>query len=117
MSPLSATVIALAISLLANVGLGWAYLGQRDTATVATTETKQADGVAKACSDGVNNLGKQAAKRHADAAPKVEAARQQAEEAGKLAVQIISTPAAVPGDACASAQAAMDAWWERRAKP
>lgn len=114
MNPL---IIALAISLAANAALGYFYLDQRDTATVATTETKQADGVAKACSDGVNNLGKQAVKRHADAAPKVEAARQQAEEAGKLAVQIISAPAAVPGDACASAQAAMDAWWERRAKP
>lgn len=114
MNPL---VIPLAISLAANAALGWAYLGQRDTTTVATTETKQADGVAKACTEGVKDLGKQAAKRHAAAAPKIEAASQQAEKAGKLAVQIISTPAAVPGDACASAEAALDAWWERKTKP
>lgn len=109
--------VILAISLATNVALGWAYLGQRDTAVEATTETKQADGVAKSCTEGVDSLGKQAAKRHADAAPKVEAARQNAEEAGKLAVQIISTPAAVPGDACASAQAALDAWWARKTQP
>jgi len=107
-------IIALAISLAANVALGWAYLGQRDTATAAQTETKQADGVAQACTEGVKTLGTQAKKRHADAAPKIEAADKAAEEAGKLAIQIISTPAAVPGDACASAQAALDAWWERR---
>jgi hypothetical protein len=109
--------VVLAISLAANAALGWAYLGQRDTATVATTETKQADGVAKACSDGVKALSNQAAKRHKEAAPKVEAARQQAEDAGKLAIEIISTPAAVPGDACASSQAALDAWWTRKAQP
>jgi hypothetical protein len=113
----SPVTVILAISLAANAALGWAYLGQRDTATVATTETKQADGAAKACSDGVKDLSKQAAKRHADGAPKVAAADKAAEEAGKLAVQIISAPQAVPGDACASAQVALDDWWTRKVKP
>lgn len=109
--------LLLAISLAGNAFLGKAYLGQRDTATVATTETKQADGVAKTCTDGVKTLSTQAVKRHAEGAPKVEAADKAAEEAGKLAIQIISTPAAVPGDTCASAQAALGEWWARKAKP
>lgn len=109
--------LLLAISLAGNAFLGKAYLGKRDDAVVATTETKQADGVAKACGDGVKNLSAQATKRQQDAAPKVEAARQQAEDAGKLAIEILTTPAAVPGDACASAQAALDAWWTRKAQP
>ena len=109
--------LLLALSVAGNAALGWAYLGQRDTAVVATTETKQADGVAKACSDGVDNLARQADKRHRDAAPKVEAARQDAEAAGKLAVEILTTPAAVPGDACRSAEAALEAWWTRRTAP
>lgn len=114
MSPIT---VVLAISLAANAALGWVYLGQRDTATVAKTETKQADGVSKACTEGVKTLSKQAAKRHADGAPKVAAATQQAEDAGKQAVQILTTPPAVPGNDCKSAQATVDAWWERRAKP
>ncbi len=114
MSPLH---IILAISLAANAALGWAYLGQRDAAVVAATETKQADGVAQQCSEGVKSLSTQAAKRHKEAASKVEAARQQAEDAGKLSIEILTTPPAVPGDSCASAQAALDAWWTRKAKP
>ncbi len=114
MSAAQVLALLLALSVAANAALGWAYLGQRDTAVVATTETKQADGVARACGDGVKTLAKQAEKRHTEAAPKVEAARQQAEEAGELAIQIISTPPAVPGDECKSAQAARDDWWERR---
>jgi hypothetical protein len=111
MSPLH---IILAISLVANAALGWAYLGQRDTATVATTETKQADGVAQACTEGVKTLSVQASKRHAEGAPKVEAAVQQAEEAGKQAFEILTTPMAVPGDDCKSAQVTVDAWWSRK---
>lgn len=114
---MSPTTVILAISLAANVALGWAYLGKRDDAVVATTETKQADGVAKTCTQGVKNLGAQAAKRHAEGAPKVEAAAQQAEEAGKQAIEILTTPAAVPGDDCKSAQATVDAWWSRKAQP
>lgn len=110
-------IIALAISLAINAALGWAYLGQRDAATVATTETKQADGVAQACTEGVKTLGTQAKKRHADAAPKIEEARQQAEAHDKVADQILATPPSVPGDECKSAQAVRDAWWERKAKP
>lgn len=109
--------LLLSLSMAANTALGWLYLGQRDTATVATTETKQADGVAKACTEGVKTLGTQAAKRHADGAPKVEAARQQAEDAGRQAFQILTTPPAVPGDDCKSAQATVDAWWAGRAQP
>jgi len=109
--------LLLAISVAGNAFLGKAYLGQRDTAIVATTETKQADGVAKACTEGVKTLGVQAAKRHAEGAPKVEAAAQQAEEAEKQAIEILTTPAAVHGDDCKSAQATVDAWWSRKAQP
>ena len=114
MNPLA---IVLAISLAANAVLGYAYLGQRDTAVVQTEKTTQATGAATACSEGVEDLSKAGTKRHKEAAPKVEAAAKRADVANKQADQILSTPAAVAGDDCKSAQARVDDWWATRAKP
>lgn len=111
MNPLA---ILLAISLLANVAFGYAYLGQRDTAVIATTETKQATGAAQECSKGVETLQDKAKQRHKEAAPLIEAAKQEAQAGNKRADEILSTPAAAPGDDCRSAQARVDAWWDKR---
>lgn len=111
---MSPTHVVLAISLAANALLGYAYLGQRDTATVAKVEQRQAVGVALNCSEGTDSLDRQAKKRHQDAAPKIAAAQQQAQQHNREADRILATPPAVPGDACASAQAELDTWWETR---
>jgi hypothetical protein len=111
MNPLA---IVLAISLAANALLGYAYLGKRDTAVVATERTEQATGAAQACSKGVDSLQKQASKRHADSAPRIEQAKQDADAGNQQADTILSTPAAVPGDDCRSAQARVATWWNER---
>lgn len=114
---MSPSHIVLAISLAANAVLGYAYLGQRDTATVAKVEQRQAVGVALSCSEGTESLDRKAKQRHQDAAPNIAAAQQQAQQHNREADRIMATPPAVPGDACASAQAELDSWWAERAKP
>jgi len=106
--------IILAISLAANAALGWAYLGQRDNTTMAKVEERQAVGVALECSKGTEELAAKAEQRRQQAAPKVQAARKSAAQHNRKADQILATSPAVPGDACASAQAVVDDWWEKR---
>jgi len=110
------TAAALVVSLAANAALGYAYLGQRDAAVAAGVKTEQATGAAVACSSGVDDLQKQAASRHAAAVPKIEAAKVAADLGNRKADVILSTPAAIPGDDCKSAQARVDTWWEAREK-
>jgi hypothetical protein len=110
---LNPIAIALAISVAANVLLGWAYLGQRDTATVAVVKEEQATGAAVACSQGTDTLTKQADSRKKAAAPKREEAKRQAEDHNRKADEILAAPAAAPDD-CKSAQARVDAWWGDR---
>lgn len=62
--------IILALSVLANAALGWAYLGQRDKAAKASADLTHmqqqrdgARGAASACSDSVEALQEQAAQR------------------------------------------------------
>jgi LAS superfamily LD-carboxypeptidase LdcB len=109
--------ILLAISVGFNLWFGSAYLGQRDTATVAKVEQRQAVGMALNCSEGTEKLETAAAQRKTAAAPKIAAAQQQAQQHNREADRIMATPPAVPGDACASAQAELDSWWAERAKP
>lgn len=109
--------IILAISLAANIAFGWAYLGQRDAATTSAVHEQHAVGVALGCSQAVEALDEQAEKRRAAAAPKIAAARVQAKAADKRADVILATPPAVPGNDCSSAQARVDEWWQRKAKP
>lgn len=114
---MSPTYVVLAISLTANAALGYAYLGQRDTATVAKVEQRQATGVALECSKSTDSLALQARQREATAAPKRRQAQEKAAAHDREADRILATPPAVPGDACASAQAELDTWWAGRAKP
>lgn len=114
---MSATQILLALSLVANMALFWSYLGQRDTAVEAKTDVKHVEAAAQECSQGTEQLQQQGKQREADAAPKRAAAAKKADEHNRVADRILTTPPAVPGDACASAQADLDVWWTGRAKP
>lgn len=106
--------IILAISLAANALLGWAYLGQRDKAVTHEVREQQATGAAVECSNGTESLQTKAQERKEAAAPKIAAAKKQAEQHNREADRILTTPPAVPGDSCASAQKELDDWWEKR---
>jgi hypothetical protein len=117
-------IVALAISAAANAALGWAYLGQRDDTAVAKTALRDMEGqrdgarqAASACSDSVDDLRELADKLAREAAPARAAAASTAKGHNQRADTILSTPAPVPGDACASAQARVDDWLKGRAKP
>jgi hypothetical protein len=117
----SPILIALAVSVAANAALGWAYLGQRDDATQAQTDLRnmqdQRDGasqLASECSASVDDLRKLADRRYIVAAPARAAAASAAQGHNQRADVILSTPAPVPGDACASAQARVDSWLQGR---
>lgn len=113
MNPLA---VALVISVLANLFLGSAYLGQRDTATVAVVQQHQATGAATACSQGTEALVTKAEERKVKAAPRREQAKKAAEVHERRADVILATPPAAPADDCKSAQARIDTWWEARSK-
>lgn len=121
MNPL---LIALAISVAANAAVGWAWLGQRDETATAKADLRAMEGqrdgarqAASACSDSVDDLRELADKRARDAAPSRAAAASAAQGHNQRADVILSTPAPVPGDMCASAQARVDDWLKGRAKP
>jgi len=106
--------IVLALSMAGNAALGWAYLGQRDKATEAKTVTVQTTAVAVECSEGTAKLETKAVERKAVAAPKIEKAKKEAEQHNKEADKILATPPADASNVCASAQALVDDWWEKR---
>jgi biopolymer transport protein ExbB/TolQ len=117
-------LLCLGLSLATNAALGWAYLGQRDDTTQAQTDLRnmqdQRDGVrqlASECSASVDDLRKLADRRYIVAAPARATAASAAHGHNQRADTILSTPAPVPGDACASAQARVDSWLQGRAKP
>lgn len=117
-------LLALGLSLAVNGLLGWAYLGQRDDTTEARTALRdmesQRDGArqaASACSDSVDDLRELADQRAREAASARAAAASTAQGHNQRADTILATPAPVPGDVCASAQARVDSWLQGRAKP
>lgn len=112
---MQALVLALVLSVVSNAGLGWAWLHARDAATRTTGERDSARADASACSDGVADLRDLAEERgqRAKAAQATAAERRRQQEA--MAQLILSTPAPVPGDVCASAQARVDSWIRGRA--
>lgn len=116
--------IIILLSLAANAVLGWAYLGQRDDTTQARAELKDmqgqrdgARGAASACSDSIDDLRELADQRGRDAAQARTAAAGKAQGHNQRADEILATPAPVPGDVCASAQARVDDWLKGRSKP
>ena len=103
--------MALALSLAANAGAGYIYLQQRDALAIAGNnlehregETVTARAAADACSASVEALAASAAVMASQLEPLRLAAQQRAAGRFAQADKILSTPAAVPGDACASAQ-------------
>lgn len=102
---------ALAISLLANAGAGYLYLQQRDALAIAGNNLEHAAGdaatalaAADACSASVEALATSAAVMASQLEAARTAAAQRAGQHYAKADKILATPAAVPGDACASAQ-------------
>lgn len=103
---------ALLLSLAGNVGLALMYLGQRDAATLARSDADHAAdkeslarGSADVCTKAVEalQLVGEGLKSERDQARAQAAALAAGHKA--RSDKILSTPAAVPGDACASAQA------------
>ncbi|WP_010465719.1 hypothetical protein [Acidovorax radicis] len=121
MSPGQILILA---SLAANAVLGWAYLGQRDETATARADLRgmkgQRDGarqMASECSDSVDDLREMADKRAREAEPARSVAAATAKTHNQRADTILSTPAPVPGDLCASALVRVDEWLKGRVKP
>ena len=106
-----ALAAALAASVLGHIGSGYVYLQQRDALTAARTDLVHAEGAAHAartdaaaCSQSVEALSTSAAVLATQLDAERRAASDRASTHYARADKILSTPAAVPGDACASAQ-------------
>lgn len=105
-------VLALLVSLTVNLAQGWAYLQKRDAAILARSDADHAAdkeslarGSADVCTKAVDALllAGEGLKQERDQARAQAAAVAAVHKA--RADEILSTPASVPGDACASAQA------------
>lgn len=103
--------LALVISLAGNAGAVYVYLQQRDALAIAGNnlehkegETVTARAAAESCSASITALAVSAAVMASQMEPLRLAAQQRAGKHYAAADKILSTPAAVPGDACASAQ-------------
>jgi hypothetical protein len=117
MSVLQVLALALGVSVAGNAALGWVWLGARDQVAIATTERDDARAAASACSDATDDLRELADKRGAEAKRAQAAAREAAGRREGRAQQILSTPAALPGDDCGSARVRVDRWLKGRAAP
>ena len=117
MSGLQALLAALGLSVAGNAALGWAWVGAREKAATSVLQRDDARAAATACSDATEDLRDLADKRAAEAKKAQAAARDRATGRQQTANTILSTAAAVPGDACASAQVRVDAWLRGRAQP
>lgn len=117
MSGLQALLVALGLSVAGNAALGWAWIGAREKAATSVLQRDDARAAASACSDATEDLRELADKRSAEAKKAQVEARSAATARQQAANTILSTPAAVPGDACASAQVRVDAWLRGRVQP
>lgn len=106
--------LVLAVSLIANLGIGYAYLGQRDQTTAATKDRDSARGAAQSCSDSVDALQIRAADRAVKAKKDIAAAAARARSADERADLVLATPASTPGDACKSADTRATQWLKAR---
>lgn len=115
MNLMQALLVALGISVAGNAALGWAWVGAREKAATSVLQRDDARAAATACSDATEDLRDLADKRAAEAKKAQASARSLALGHQARAQVILATPAAVPGDACASAQARIDDWLRGRA--
>jgi hypothetical protein len=112
---MQALLMALGLSVAGNAALGWAWIGAREKAATSVLQRDDARAAASACSDATEDLRQLADKRAAEAKKAQAAARSMALGHEARAHTILAMPAAVPGDACASAQARIDGWLRGRA--
>lgn len=117
MSLLQALLVALGLSVAGNAALGWAWVGAREKSATTLVERDNARAAASACSDATEDLRDLADKRHAEAKKAQAVARAAATGRQQAANTILSTPPAVPGNACASAQVRVDGWLRGRVRP
>lgn len=114
-------ILALVISLAANVAQLWTYMGHRDKSTQAlasaTAQRDQARADASACSDATEALQELAAKRAKEAAPARLAAATAAQSHQAKADYTLSQQPRLPLDLCGSMQVLGDEWLQGRAKP
>jgi len=115
MNLMQALLVALGISLAGNAALGWAWVGAREKAATSVLQRDDARAAATACSDATEDLRDLADKRAAEAKKAQALARSLALDHQARAQTILATPAAMPGDACASAQARIEDWLRGRA--
>lgn len=114
MKPVPSLLLVLALSLVGNLAQWHLYAKQVARTAIAEDRQANATGVATVCSASVETLDTTAKDRAAAAKPKIAAARQATVAAGVAAQQLLTSPPAVPGDDCASAQASVDAWLQSR---
>lgn len=118
-------LIANAASLAVNLALGLAWLHQREElaaqAQLCQSQTQRLEeqrqhalDAAELCSSQVQRLAAQAKRRAAEAATARAIAAQQAAAHNQRADAVLSTPAAVPGDDCASAEVRAAQWIRAR---
>lgn len=117
MSLMQALLMSLGLSVAGNAVLGWAWIGAREKAATTTLQRDDARAMTSACSDATDDLRELADIRGATAKKAQAVARDAALVRQRAAQTILSTPAAVPGDACASAQVRVDAWLRGRVQP
>ena len=116
MSPVQVLAALLTASVLANIGLGRAWLAARDGATTAIGQRDTARADASACSDATDDLRDLADRRKAEAAPARVAAASVASALSQRADATLASAPTVPSDMCASMQALGDQWLQGRAQ-
>jgi hypothetical protein len=115
MSAAQTLAIVLALSIAGNAVLGWMWIGAREDVAVSTSVLGIVRDSAQMCSEGAEQMIDEAGKLAVKAKAAQAAARQAATQKQALAQIIMSTPAAVPGDDCASARVRVDGWLMRKA--
>lgn len=115
---MSPVVVALGVLLAASVAgnaLLFDALGDaRDRATRADAGRRTAVSAAQTCSNYVGKLSRDAKSRAEAGKPLIEAAAASATEANRRADAEVARAPAVPGDACASAEAENREWLQKR---
>lgn len=117
MSLMQALLVSLGLSVAGNAALGWAWVDAREKAATTVLQRDDARAMASACSDATDDLRELADRRGAEAKKAQAVAREASTGRQRAAQTILSAPAAVPGDVCASAQVRVDAWLRGRVQP
>lgn len=105
--------VILAISLLANAGLGYAYLDARDDVAAGEVKLSEARADATACSDATEALRTIADKREVENKALRKQAADRATALNQEADAILSTSASDPDD-CKAATQRLDRWLKAR---